>query len=222
MNYIITAIDTDAGKTIVTGLLARHLKKMGKSVITMKMAQTGCKDISDDIVTHRRLMEVPLTEDDKRGLTCPYIFQFPASPHLAAAMEGIEIDTSIIENAYRSISSNYSTVILEGVGGLMVPLNSSELLADFVNKLSLPVILVTSGKLGSINHTLLSFEVLKNRKMPLYGVVYNHYPVTEPEITHNSSAVIKQHLNKYFPGALWAEVPVLKENTELDFSDFIR
>lgn len=211
--YFITAIDTDAGKTIITGLLARYLKDHGRNVITMKLSQTGCEEVSEDILVHRRLMEMDLLEDDKIGLTCPYLFQFPASPHLAAEMEGIKIAEDKLDGAISAIQKKYETVLLEGVGGLMVPVNSELLVADFIQRHNFPVILVTSGRLGSINHTLLTLEVLKNRNMSLYGLVYNHYPVTEPEITADSAKVLKQYLGQYFPEALWAEVPVINEKT---------
>ena len=81
-------IDTDAGKSVVTGLLARHLLDQGKAVTTLKLVQTGCTGMAEDIVQHRRLMGQALTDWDRDGTTCPYVFPFPASPLLAARMAG--------------------------------------------------------------------------------------------------------------------------------------
>ncbi|MCT4587198.1 MAG: dethiobiotin synthase [Carboxylicivirga sp.] len=222
--YFITAIDTDAGKTIVTGLLARYLKEKGENVITMKLSQTGCEERSDDLLAHRRLMDIDWLPEDQQGLTCPYLFRFPASPHLAAEMEGITIEEVKLDEAISTIQQSYETILLEGVGGLMVPINSELLVADYIQKHNFPLILVTSGRLGSINHTLLTLEVMKKRSIPLYGLVYNHYPVTEPEITKDSSKVLKQYLHQYYPDALWAEVPILKnsEVPELDMEEWFR
>ena len=220
--YFISAIDTDAGKTIVTGLLGRYLKNKDANVITMKMAQTGCLEFSEDIEKHRKIMGVPMLQQDRSGETCPYLFKFPASPHLAADMECVRIDEDQIYQAIQNIKMQYKEVLVEGVGGLMVPINDQVMVVDFVEQNKLPVILVTSGRLGSINHTLLSLEVMQKRSIDVYGVIYNHYPITEPEITRDSARVIKSHLKKYYPNALWGEVPVLQnleDNPELKLEE---
>ncbi|WP_066629810.1 dethiobiotin synthase [Labilibacter marinus] len=213
--YFISAIDTDAGKTVITGLLGRYLKSIGKDVITMKMSQTGCPEYSEDIENHRKIMGMPMLGIDLKGETCPYLFKFPASPHLAAEMECVRIDEDVILQAIKGIEMQYKEVLVEGVGGLMVPINDEVMVVDFVEQNQLPVILVTSGRLGSINHTLLSLEVMKKRNIPVYGVIYNHYPITAPEITADSAKVIKSHLKKYYPNALWGEVPVVENMEEI-------
>ncbi|MCG8578436.1 MAG: dethiobiotin synthase [Bacteroidales bacterium] len=210
--YFITAIDTDAGKTFVTGLLAKYLKDQKRDVISMKLSQTGCDTLSEDILEHRRLMGIDFLPEDKAGLTCPYVFKFPASPHLAAEMEGTQIAEEKLNRSIHEVEQLYKTVLLEGVGGLMVPVNHDLMLVDYVQKQGFPVILVTSGRLGSINHTLLTLEVMKNRRIPLYGVIYNHYPMTAPEITDDSAKVLKRYLKSYFPDALWGEVPFVDRN----------
>ena len=85
-------IDTDIGKTVATGWLAAKLMRQGFSVITQKIVQTGCTGISDDILVHRRLQNLPLLPEDTDGTTCPYLFGYPCSPHLAARMAGARID----------------------------------------------------------------------------------------------------------------------------------
>ena len=84
----ISGIDTSVGKTAATGAIAKALAKAGKQVITQKMIQTGCVEVSEDIEEHRRIQGIPFTEEDKAGLTCPYIFTYPCSPHMAAAKDG--------------------------------------------------------------------------------------------------------------------------------------
>ena len=92
----ITGIDTGVGKTLITGLFARHLRAAGHSVITQKLVQTGCAGMSEDILLHRRLMGIDLTDADRQGITCPYVFALPASPHLAASAEGRVIDLDCV------------------------------------------------------------------------------------------------------------------------------
>jgi dethiobiotin synthetase len=182
----ITGIDTDIGKTIATGLMARFLSRKGYSVITQKMVQTGCQDMSDDILIHRRIIGCDLFEEDKAGLTCPYLFTHAASPHLAAEMEGETIHPEIIFIATQKLARKFSIILIEGAGGLCVPLNAKTTIIDYITQHSYPVILVSSSKLGSINHTLLSIEALKNRGLSLSGIVYNRYPDNDPAITEDS------------------------------------
>ncbi|WP_335855466.1 dethiobiotin synthase, partial [Acinetobacter baumannii] len=98
---------------------------------------------------------------------------YPASPHLATRLDNREIDFQKIENATQTLAERFEIVLLEGAGGLMVPLTTSLLTIDYIAQHQFPVILVTSGRLGSINHTLLSLEALKSRGLKLKALVYN-------------------------------------------------
>ena len=119
----ISGIDTDAGKSYATGWLACQMAAQGRRVATMKFIQTGCDGRSEDIEIHRRLTGTPLPEDDDLT-TAPQIFSYPASPHLAARIDGRSIDFEAIDSALRRLSECYDTVLVEGAGGLMVPLLS--------------------------------------------------------------------------------------------------
>ena len=110
----ISGIDTNIGKTYATGILARALAEKGKTVITQKMIQTGCTEISEDIEMHRQLQDIPFTEEDKAGLTCPYIFTYPCSPHMAAERDGCTIDLSTITEATRQLQEKYEYILLGG------------------------------------------------------------------------------------------------------------
>lgn len=209
--YFITAIDTDAGKTFATGLLAKTYMSEGKSVITMKMAQTGCENISEDIVEHRRLMGIDLLPEDIQGLTCPYLFKLPASPHLAAAQENIIIDTAKIVHCIRQLERKYEVVLVEGVGGVMVPFNDDEMVIDFIQQTQLPIVLVTSARLGSLNHTFLTLDVCISRSLNVDMIIYNHYPQTNTIITHDSRNQIQKYVDKLFPNTRWAELPIIGE-----------
>ena len=175
MIIAVSGIDTGIGKTIATGLLARALLLKGRSVITQKAVQTGCEALSDDIVQHRELMGIGLQEVDRESLTCPLVFAYPASPHLAAAMEHRRIDPGVIAKASKALQRHYQIILLEGAGGLMVPLNDELLFIDYLAREAVPLILVTSSRLGSINHTLLSLEACRNRKIVLRGLLYNRF-----------------------------------------------
>lgn len=100
-------------------------------------------------------------------------------------------------------------VLLEGAGGLMVPITRRYLTIDYIADQKLPVILVTSGRLGSINHTLLSIEALVNRNIPLYGIVYNTFPKTDERIDKDTEEYLKTYLNEHFPQAHFGHYPRL-------------
>lgn len=206
--YFISGIDTDAGKSYCTAWYARELMQRGLRVITQKFIQTGNTGHSEDIDLHRRLTGTGYLPEDKEGLTMPEIFSYPCSPHLAARIDKRPIDFEKIERATRELSHRYDTVLVEGAGGLMVPLTEDFLTIDYIAEKQYPLIFVTSGKLGSINHTLLSFEAIKNRGIALDTVLYNLYPTVEDKtIQEDTMKYIKQYLSKHFPGTKFEVVP---------------
>lgn len=220
--YFISGIDTDCGKTIVTGLIAKYLLLSGKKVITQKMVQTGTEGIADDIIEHRKIMGVPLYEEDKIKITCPYVFHLPASPHLSASLENVTIQSSVIDDSTITLQQKYDVVLLEGAGGLHVPINDSENIIDFLQERNYPLILVSSAKLGSINHTLMSLEVCKNRNIKIAGLIYNNYPANNSAIQNDTINVFQRYLNKYFPTTPIIEIPFIKDNTRVvDFSEML-
>lgn len=207
--YFVSGIDTDAGKSYATGWLARELNNQGRRTITQKFIQTGnAPGYSEDIELHRRLMCIPYTEEDLAGLTKPEIFSYPCSPHLAARIDGRPIDFGKIERATEELARRYDTVLLEGAGGLMVPLTEELLTIDYVAQKGYPLIFVTSGKLGSINHTLLSLEAIKHRGMKLDTVMYNLYPTVEDKtIQDDTQQFIRAYLAKHFADTEFILVP---------------
>lgn len=219
MNLFISAIDTDMGKTMVTGLLAKSLLNNGFNAITAKLVQTGCQGVSDDILAHRRLMGTGLLPIDANGGTCPYLFGFPASPHLSAGLEGKRIDRLVLDDTLDALEKQYPLVLTEGAGGLMVPLTPDLLTIDYVATRKMPIVLVTSAKLGSINHTLLSLEVCKHRGVEVFAVVFNHFPKAPEAIVSESSNFIQNYLNCEFPDAVWAEIPQIDNMDELFVDD---
>ena len=130
--YFVSGIDTDIGKTVATGVLAKQLLQQGKSVITQKPVQTGCQDIAEDIAVHRKIMGIPMQEADKQGLTMPEIFGYPASPHLAARLDGRALDLDKIRTTTQELATQYEIVLVEGAGGLMVPLTENLLTIDYI------------------------------------------------------------------------------------------
>ena len=206
--YFVSGIDTDAGKSYATGIIARQLLDEGKRAITQKLIQTGNIGHSEDIDLHRKLMGIDYTEEDKAGLTMPEIFSYPASPHLASRLDNRPIDFEKIDDATEQLSELYDVVLLEGAGGLMVPLTEELLTIDYLAAKGYPLIFITSGKLGSINHTLLSLEAIRSRGIQLDTVAYNLYPSVEDKtIQEDTQTFIEQYLKKHFPETKFVVIP---------------
>ena len=187
--------------------------------ITMKLVQTGNDGFSEDLDKHRAMMGVPPFPEDKAGLTAPQIFRFPASPHLAALLEKRELDLDAIRRAVTEVSKRYDVVLLEGAGGLAVPLTEELLTVDFAAELGCPLILVTSGRLGSLNHTILSIEAAASRGMVVAGTVYNRYPAADPIIDADSPRMIRKYLKRHRMPEVLVELPKVGEPLpDVDFS----
>lgn len=216
--YFISGIDTDAGKSIVTGVIARTLHRQGVKVVTQKFIQTGCRGISEDILKHRELMGIAPLDVDRDGTTCPYVMTYPASPHLAAEIDRVSIDPDKIYQATKKLSSLYDVVLLEGAGGLYVPVTRDYMTIDYIQDKAYPLILVASSKLGSINHSLMSLELCRMRGIDLRYVVYNDFPNDSEWIKNDSITIIRQYLERYFPACGLLELPVLEGNDYPDLN----
>lgn len=205
--HFVSGIDTDAGKTVCTGWLARELVRAGRRVITMKLVQTGCDSVSPDLELHRRMTGVRFPEDEE-GLTAPALFHHPASPHLAAELDGRTVEPEMLADCARRLAERYDIVLAEGAGGLAVPLTRELLAVDFAACEGWSFVFVTSGRLGSINHTLLGLEAIANRKAKLSALIYNDWcPGADPIIDRDTRAYLERACSKAFPEALWLECP---------------
>lgn len=198
--YFVSGIDTGIGKSYATGLIAKQWNAEGLRTITQKLVQTGNTAISEDITLHRELMGIAFTEDDQEKITMPEIFSYPASPHLAAQIDKREINFEKIRQATAQLSQRYDAVLVEGAGGLMVPLAEDYLIIDYIKEMGYPLLFVTSGKLGSINHTLLSLEAIAKRGINLHTVIYNTFPVLEDStISTETQRYLHNYIQKHFP-----------------------
>ncbi|MDE5733793.1 MAG: dethiobiotin synthase [Duncaniella sp.] len=204
----ISGIDTDAGKSYATALLAlRLIREEGHTVITQKFIQTGNTGISEDIELHRRIMGTGLLPRDLDGTTAPVIFSYPCSAQLAARLDGREIDLGVIDRATATLAAEYDTVLVEGAGGLMVPVTDTFTTIDYISSRRLPLVLVTNGRLGSINHTILSLEAVKARGIELMEVIYNRHFDYDPVIAEDTLGYITRYLAREFPSARLSTIP---------------
>lgn len=204
----VTGIDTDAGKSYATGWLANHIAATGRSVMTQKFVQTGNEGRSEDIELHRRIMHRDMAAEEY-ALTAPMIFTYPSSPHLAARVDGREVDIKAIDEARKTLEERYDTLLVEGAGGMMVPLTERYLTIDYITDRRLDVALVTNAKLGSISHTLLALEAIERRGLNLRYLLYNTHFDTDPVIAPETRSYIRNFVAEHFPAAEWLEVPTI-------------
>jgi len=179
-DIFISGTDTGVGKTLICGYLAGYLRQQGVNVITQKWVQTGCKCSSEDLEMHRQIGEL---EDDPElaPLVNPYCLPLAASPHFAAPQAGVTIEPDVIVGAYRQLSQRFDLVLVEGMGGVLVPLREDLLTADLIARLGLVALVVVHNRLGCINHTLLTIEALRNRQIPIFGLIFNRMDEGEDE-----------------------------------------
>ena len=167
----ITGTDTGVGKTFVACGLIKGFREMGLKVIPFKPAETGCPDYPMD---GRALIEASGLNLDYEEVV-PYLFKEPLAPSVAAKLEGREIDLCLIKERFKKLESIGDLVVVEGAGGLLVPIAEKFTYADLAVFLDLPVLVVARSKLGTINHTLLTLRVARAYGLRVLGVVLNMY-----------------------------------------------
>ena len=167
----VTGTDTGVGKTVVGCAIAEALRRRRIDVGVMKPIETG-------VGPQGPLDAIALVEaagsDDPLDLVCPQRFALPAAPSVAAAREGRAVDLAAIRDAFARLRERHRFLLVEGAGGLLVPIAADYSMADLAAELALPVLVVARGALGTVNHTLLTLEAIERRGLALAGVVVSH------------------------------------------------
>jgi dethiobiotin synthetase len=169
----VTGTDTGVGKTVVGCALAEMLRQRGVDVGVMKPIETG-------VGPQGPLDAIALVEaagvDDPLGLVCPQRFDLPAAPSIAAAHEGRSVDLQAVRSAYAALRERHAFLLVEGAGGVLVPIAPGYSMVDLMGELALPLLVVARAALGTVNHTQLTLEALERRGLDLAGVVISHGP----------------------------------------------
>ncbi len=189
--YFITGTDTGVGKTVVTAGLALKAIEAGRRVAVMKAVQTGASASGGDFGFVRRI--VPEIDPSTPELCVPYSFPFPASPHLSSRMRKASIEISRILGCYRKILlSSPDLVLVEGAGGVYAPLTERLTMLDLIGELAIPVIVVARSSLGTINHTMLTVDALRIRKIKVAGIAMNRWPRRRNAVAKDSAGTIEE------------------------------
>lgn len=162
----ITGTGTEIGKTVIAGGLAASLKQAGMNVGVMKPISTG--DTAD-----AQFLKHAAQVDDELSLINPIYLRHPLAPSVAARMEGREIDVSCVEASFAELQQKYDFVIVEGVGGIAVPIQDDFLVVHLIKRLQLPILIVAQVGLGTLNHTLLTVAYARQFELQITGIVLN-------------------------------------------------
>jgi dethiobiotin synthetase len=215
-SFFITGTDTDIGKTIVTTLLAAYFQKQGKHVIPYKPIQSGAiedggKLVAPDIQIYQ--LAFPKLNEEEANT---YLLKMPSSPHLASREDGVNILSSKIIQHFRLLEQKYDMVLVEGAGGLIVPLHDNGYcMIDLIKALSIPVVLVARAGLGTINHTVLSVMAMRNAGIPIAGIILNQVTDGDSSIEQDNKRMIEHLTNVPIIGM----IPYLKNVEELIKND---
>lgn len=164
----ITGTGTEIGKTVIAGGIAAALKQSGVQIGVMKPISTG--DTSD-----AQFLKQAAKVDDSLTLINPIQLRYPLAPSVSARLEGKQIDLLTIEIAFTKLKQKYDFLIVEGVGGIAVPLNNDFLVAHLISQLKLPILIVADAGLGTINHTMLTVAFARQFNLQIAGIVLNLY-----------------------------------------------
>lgn len=174
-HFFVTGTDTGVGKTHASVKLIQQLVAQGLKVVGMKPVASGCEWI-DGVWQNEDVAKLVAASNVNAPLDLvnPYRFDPPIAPHIAAAQIGKPIELDVIVDAYHQLCRLADVVVVEGAGGLLVPLNETQTIADLILALRLPAVMVVGMKLGCINHALLTAQVMQQKNILLAGWVANH------------------------------------------------
>ena len=182
----ITATDTDIGKTYVCAGLAHSLKKLDIDVGIMKPFACGVKQKTGFSSNDLTILSKAAMVNDAEELLNPFFFPIPASPYTAAKNLGVKIDIDYLMKCFRKLDKIHDVMLVEGIGGIMTPILKDYAIIDLIKDLEANTIIVTSSKIGTINHTIMTCNMCKNMKIPVKGLIINNfdstgYPVSDLE-----------------------------------------
>ncbi len=206
--FFITGTDTGVGKTLVGVALVRYLRLRGYQVCPLKPAETGCIERDGTLIPPdgQMLLEASEAEVSIRDVV-PFRYREPVAPMVAAEHEGRPFSVTRFLTHYEHLKERFEYIVMEGAGGVMVPLSGDLLTIDLIDMVGLPVVVVASNKLGVLNHTLLTVEVLKRRGILICGVILNNPLREQNDLSRKSN---RQSLERLLPVPVLGEMPYLE------------
>jgi dethiobiotin synthetase len=196
----ITGTDTGVGKTVVAGAIAAWFRRQGNRVAVLKPLATGCERRREGLVsTDAEFLAHCADSPHPLDVVCPQRFAEPLAPSVAAERAGTPVDWAEVQRSLDTICRDCDVIIIEGVGGVMVPLDNRHTVLDLAKWLRLPAVVVARAGLGTINHTLLTVDALR-QVTRVAGVVVNRYPAENAGVAEETNPMVI---------ARWGRTPVL-------------
>jgi dethiobiotin synthetase len=193
----ITGTDTEVGKTYVSVLAAKWLRAKGVDVGVMKPVETGCVEIDGRLMAaDAQALVAAAGVTDEMSLVTPCPLRKPLAPLVAAELGGGSVDPQEIMEAYRELATRHSFLIVEGVGGLIVPLTEKFTILDLVEQIGLPLIVVAANKLGAINHSLLTLEAAKARGISVAALMLNFLKPESDEAQQTNAMALRDLISE--------------------------
>ena len=182
----ITSTDTDIGKTCVCAGIAHSLKKLNVNVGIMKPFACGVKQKTGFSSSDLTILSKAAVVNDAEYLLNPFFYPTPASPYTAAKNLGVKIDIEHVIKCFRKLDKIHDIMLVEGIGGIMTPILKDYAIIDLIKDLKANIIIVTSSKIGTVNHTILTCNICKSMKISVKGLIINNfdstgYPISELE-----------------------------------------
>jgi dethiobiotin synthetase len=198
--FFVTGTDTAVGKTLIATALLHAYRRAGVTAAGMKPVSAGCdaQGRNEDVEALRAASAIDVSPEE----LCPYLLRAAIAPHIAAGREERRIDLRVIERAYVGLCARAEAVVVEGVGGFVVPLNERDDTAELARRLALPVLMVVGMRLGCLNHALLTQQAIENAGLHLAGWVANRIDPAM-DCADENVAALRDRLH----APLWAEVP---------------
>ena len=190
-SLFITGTDTGIGKTLVSCGIAAALTAQGKRVGVLKPAETGC-DRREGVLYPDDAMRLADYAQSSLPIEtiCPYRFSPPVAPSVAAEQAGVTIQPERVVEVFQSIAGQHEVTLVEGAGGLLVPLVGRYSFADLARDLGIPILVVVGSKLGALNHTLLTLHCIETRGLPLAGYILNQPTRTTDDAIKTNAATL--------------------------------
>ena len=219
-SLFVTGTDTDVGKTCVSASIVKNLRDMDIDVGVMKPFASGHKKNSNSLPQDVEILMKYSGSQDPIDLVNPYFFEIPTSPYDAAKILVQKINLQKVIDAYNKLLSSHDLVVVEGIGGLMTPITQNYFVSNLISELDIDTIIVIGSKLGTVNHTLLTYEHCKQMHLKLKGFVINQ---TEPGGYELSN--LKQQIMELTNQIVYCTIPYQK-NFDLDlyidnFTNFV-
>jgi dethiobiotin synthetase len=186
--FFITGTDTGVGKTVIAGALIKTAQSLGLKVCGMKPLETGCKKINGALFPSdgdflKKMSDV----DEPLSLITPCAYENPLAPMVAADIEKKLVNLTAIKDSFKNLSEKYQSVMVEGIGGLLVPITRNYFVIDLIKELNLPVIMVSKPGIGAINHTLLTLNYALINSLNVAGIIINYTQAYQGTIAEDTN-----------------------------------